>query len=515
MIFKEIKKVENLTEEDIIFSNIGNLAKLSTRVNEKIIKFLNKGNVSHIHVINNYNNIPHETLINTINKELLNNEINLLKDELKEALKDIYKPFSEKDKIFTIAGRKTIINLNTLMEKEPDPIYYKEIIEGSFKILPRHKIISIQKILLKIYDYFDFQKTINSDNFHNKKKIKKLYLHSIRRDYEFFRGQIKTEGDSILTHAIDTMIYFLITIAQLNKERAAKDAPRSTSKFFINKSNYTEFTEFFYDNDTILQAALGVLLHPIGLMHTTILQKLSEKISFKNKATKEKYFSKIDILEKSINISKNLFRMREDISAITKMIINGQKNYLNIKNSTELITKKFTHELVRIFCIIDAYDEMVNPIIIKEPVNPLEAIEFLKKNSEKYYWDKDKIEKYSKNKRFDSEMLKNFLKILAPFDYGTILNVCTKDCNEPLFKAVVLEYTTGILPILSIIKQNDKSYKIGDIILNLDSKETIIKGQNGNIKKNPIKNTDKLELRHNIEELKSDELQFLTSIQDE
>ncbi|AHH03169.1 Hypothetical protein BHY_0218 [Borrelia nietonii YOR] len=145
MILKEIKKVEDLTEKDIIFSKIGNLAKLSTRVNEKIIELLNKGNVSHIPVINNHENIPHEKLINTVNEELLNNEIDSFKEELIEALRDIYKPFSEKDKMFTITGRKTLINLNTLMEREPDPIYFKEIIEGSFKILPKHKIISIQK----------------------------------------------------------------------------------------------------------------------------------------------------------------------------------------------------------------------------------------------------------------------------------------------------------------------------------------------------------------------------------
>ncbi|WP_024654059.1 hypothetical protein [Borrelia persica] len=510
MILKEIKEVKDLTEKDIIFSNIGNLTKLSTKVNDKIITLLNKGNVSHIPVINNYENISHEKLISTINEELLENKINSLKEELIEALKDIYKPFSEKDKIFTISGRKTIINLNTLMEREPDSIYAKEIIEGSFKILPRHKIISIQKILSEIYDYFDFQKIIDKDNLHNT-IIKKLYLYSVRRDYEFFRGQVQTEGDSILMHAVDTTIYFLLTIAQLNKERAAKDAPRSTSKFFIDKSHYTEFTEFFYDNDIILQAAFGVLLHPIGLMHVTILQKLRDKISLKNKNIEDEYIPKTELLEKSINVSKNLFRMREDISAITKMIINGQKNYLNSKNHAET-KKKFTHELIRIFCIIDTYDEMINPTIIKEPVNPLEAIEFLIQNSEQYYWDKDKPEEYLRNKKFDIKMLKNFLKILAPFDYGAIVNVYTKDCDEPIFKAVVLKYTTGILPILSIIKQKDKSYKIGDILLNLESREIIIKGQNGEIKKSPFKNTDKFELKHNIEELKSHQFQFLDSI---
>ncbi|BCR21640.1 hypothetical protein [Borrelia sp. HM] len=514
MILKEIKKIEDLTENDIIYLNIGNLTKLSTRINERIIQVLNKGNVSYIPVINNYKNLPHEKLINIVNDELIKNEINFLREDLAEVLKDIYKPFSEKDKIFTIAGKKTTINLNTLMEKEPDHIYHKEIIEASSNILPRHKIISIQKILLKIYNHFDLQRIKNEDNLNNTTIIQKLYLYSIRRDYEFFRGQIQTEGDSILLHAIDTTIYFLITISQLNKERARKDAPRLTSKFFIDKSEYTEFTEFFYDNDTILQAALGVLLHPIGLMHITILQELREKISLKNTYVKEQYISKIEILEKSVNVSKNLFRMREDISAITKMMINGQKNYLNINNDSNNIMKKFTHELIRIFCIIDVYDEMVNPIIIKEPVNPLEAIEFLTTNSAQYHWQQDKPEEYLLNKKFDVKMLQIFLKVLAPFDYGTILDIYTKNCNKPIFKAVVLEYTTGKIPIVSIIKKHDKSYKIGDILMNVEAKEIIIKRQNGTIKKNSFKNTDEFEFRHNIEELKSNEFRLLSSNQE-
>ncbi|WKC57781.1 hypothetical protein [Borrelia sp. P9F1] len=505
MILKEIKRVEDLTEDDIIFSNIGNLSKLSARVNDKIIKALKQGGVSHIPVINNYTNMPHEKLVSMVNEELLENEINFLKEDLVQALKDVYRPFSEKDKMFMIAGKKSLINLNVLMEEDPDSIYFKEVIEGSFKILPTHKIISIQKLLLEVYDYFDLQRFRNKDGLSNVKRIKKLYLHSVRRDWKFFNGKVKTSGDSVLLHAIDTTIYFLMTIALLNKERAAKDAPRSTTKFFIDKGHYTQFTEFFYDNNIIIQAALGVLLHPMGLMHTTILQNLKDKISLKNKGEEEKYRLKVENLEKGINVSRNLFRMREDISPITKMIINGQRNYLDSKNHLDTKIKRFTHELIRIFCLIDTYDEMVNPIIIKEPVNPLEAVEFLLQNSSKYHWDTGKPDEYLKNKKFDIEMLKIFLKILAPFDYGEILDICTKDCNESLFKVVVFDYNVGVTPILSVIRKKDKCYDIGDVVLNLDSKEIIVKGGRGEVKKSSLKNVNKFELRRNIEELRSHE----------
>ncbi len=77
------------------------------------------------------------------------------------------------------------------------------------------------------------------------KNFKKLYLYSARRDYEFFKGKVKTEGDSILLHSVDTTIYFLITIANLNKIRSLKNAPRSTIKFFLIKLNITNLQNFF------------------------------------------------------------------------------------------------------------------------------------------------------------------------------------------------------------------------------------------------------------------------------
>ncbi len=64
---------------------------------------------------------------------------------------------------------KPLMKINTLMEVEPNQIYWKEILEGSFKILPRHKITSLQKILLEIYHYFDVQKLRTKENLKDKK----------------------------------------------------------------------------------------------------------------------------------------------------------------------------------------------------------------------------------------------------------------------------------------------------------------------------------------------------------
>ncbi|AJA90036.1 hypothetical protein OY14_01005 [Borreliella chilensis] len=509
MILKEIKQIKDLSEKDIIFAGIGNLSKLGTRVTEKIIKILSKGNTPYIPVIKKEENVSYEDLIKKINEDILNDDLNYLREKLIDNLKDVYKPFKEDDPIFFNKGKKPLMKINTLMETEPNQIYWKEILEGSFKILPRHKIISLQKILLEIYHYFDVQKIRTKENLKDKKTLKKLYLYSARRDFEFFKGKVKTEGDSILLHSVDTTIYFLITIANLNKIRSLQNAPRSTVKFFLDKTEYTEFTEFFYAEDMILQAALGSLLHSIGLMHITILESIGNKISLKDKNLKEQHKLKIEYLEKNINIAKNLFRTREDISAITKMIINGQKDYLDATGYPQSKSNKFIHELVRIFCIIDTYDELVNPIILKESVNPLETVKFLIENSGEYCWSRKDPNEQTKNKKFDIKMLENFLTILAPFDYGQILSISKKDTAENLFKAAVIEYKMDIMPNLSIINKKEQTYKIGEIIMDFGNKEILIKDANGNYKKNPLKNIDDFVIKNNIPELNKNEIQLI------
>lgn len=288
-----------------------------------------------------------------------------------------------------------------------------------------------------------------------------------------------------------------------------KNAPRSTIKFFLDKTEYTEFTEFFYAEDMILQAALGSLLHSIGLMHITILENIGNKISLKDKNLKEHHKLKIEHLEKNINIAKNLFRIREDISAITKMIISGQKDYLDATGHPQLKINKFIHELVRIFCIVDTYDELVNPIITKESASPLEAVKFLIENSGKYYWSRKEPKEQTKNKKFDIKMLENFLTILAPFDYGQIVHVNKKNNNENLFQAAVMEYKTSIIPNLSIINKKNQTYKIEEIIMDLENKEILIKDANGNYKKNPLKNADDFIIKNSIPELNKNEIQLI------
>ncbi len=48
----------------------------------------------------------------------------------------------------------------------------------------------------------------------------------------------------------------------------------------------------------------------------------------------------------------------------------------------------------------------------------------------------------------------------------------------------------SVMPNLSIINKKNQTYKLGEIILDLENKEILIKDTDGNYKKNPLKNVD-------------------------
>ncbi len=106
-------------------------------------------------------------------------------------------------------------------------------------------------------------------------------------------------------------------------------------------------------------------------------------------------------------------------------------------------------------------------------------------------------------------MLENFLTILAPFDYGQIVDVNKKNNNENLFQAAVLEYKMSIAPNLSIINKKNQTYKIEEIIMDLENKEILIKDANGNYKKNPLNNVDDFVIKNSIPELNKNEIQLI------
>ncbi len=133
MILKEIKQIKDLSEQDIIFSRIGNLSKLGTRINEKIIKILSKGNTPYIPVLKKEEDESYENLIKKINEEILNDDLNYLREKLIDNLKDVYRPFKEDDPIFITKGKKPLMKINTLMETEPNQFigkkYWKEALK--------------------------------------------------------------------------------------------------------------------------------------------------------------------------------------------------------------------------------------------------------------------------------------------------------------------------------------------------------------------------------------------------
>lgn len=104
MILKEIKQIKDLSEQDIIFSRIGNLSKLGTRINEKSLKYFPKA-IRHTFLYLKRRRWIIWRPDKKINEEILNDDLNYLREKLIDNLKDVYKPFKEDDPIFITKGK--------------------------------------------------------------------------------------------------------------------------------------------------------------------------------------------------------------------------------------------------------------------------------------------------------------------------------------------------------------------------------------------------------------------------
>ncbi len=67
----------------------------------------------------------------------------------------------------------------------------------------------------------------------------------------------------------------------------------------------------------------------------------------------------------------------------------------------------------------------------------------------------------------------------------------------------------SIAPNLSIINKKNQTYKIEEIIMDLENKEILIKDANGNYKKNPLNNVDDFVIKNSIPELNKNEIQLI------
>ncbi|KKK77973.1 hypothetical protein LCGC14_2848210, partial [marine sediment metagenome] len=147
---------------------------------------------------------------------------------------------------------------------------------------------------------------------------------------------------------------------------------------------------------------------------------------------------------------------------------------------------KFLHEFIRLFQLVDFYDEMTNPAIGRVPYSRMDVLGYIDDNAGVYKFNREKV---APQKRFDKILFNEFLELLAPYDIEEKLYVYTNaNAGENIFVGRVHSYLQSHIPLISILKdeRNGKQYPSGQLLMFIPA-GLIMQAKGGKIlKKTPL-----------------------------
>lgn len=470
----DYKSLDRLHKDDRLLVDAGVFVKAGRKIDEKAIKLLAEYKITFVPTVSltyeeteKFNLLPADSSVEDhFIREIQKRELpfKTVRNLLLEKLKAIYIPFHENNPVFQAKGKKKQIIADKLLESEPPSLYQPDIDAGSEVLLSSGNIRYLTESIKALYKYLESRTYLGPDTRKQKNRVHRVTLHSIRLHSSFSGNRLSIVGDALPWQALDTAIYFLFAMTNLNKKRILKGCQLSVARFDPDKTVNAD-GEFQYYPGMICDAAMGILLHNIGYCHETIHPLLSVRPNLD--LTDQASLRKIRSLQQSAYVTRNLFRNRRDLSSISKMICFIQHEYADGSGFPPLNTNKYLHEMLRLFQIVKFYDEMTNPVISKTCFSRFEVIEYLKKHSGEYNYKKDE---FVPQKRFDAALLKEFLQILAPYDIGEKLYLYPPEKrNRYYFVGRVYSYVDSYIPIISILidERNNKKYRFGELLFHL------------------------------------------------
>ncbi len=497
----ERKSIDRIRNEDRLLVDISSFSKAGRVLDNKTVKLLVNHKVQNVFTIGlSYEEIerlnkskkkldPDKIISDGIAKitdQLMNFRYRLL-----EKVKLFYLPFKEIDGSFSMRMKKKHLTLGKLFEQEPGLLYDREIKSGSEALMAPNDIKYIGEIVKAIYREMERLIRPYSDSKTGKKKTKRLCLNSIRLQSIYNNDRLQSAGDALPWHAVDTAFYFLYTMISINKKRIIQGCPVSLARFDPDKKVDID-EEFQYPHDFLIEAAMGILLHKIGYYHNNIHKIVSSKLVLT--LEDEKSQERIKILQKNYFVIRNLLKNRNDISSITKMMCSLQYEYSDGTGFPPVNDNKFLHEFVRLFQLVDFYDEMTNPVIGKTAYSRMDVIDYIREHSEYYTYNREKV---VKQKRFDEKLFNEFLEILAPYEIEEKIYIYPdNNTNEHIFTGRVYSYLNSYIPLISILKdeRKGKCYKFGQLLMYIP-KSVMMQARGGKIlKKIPLKWLKKLRI---------------------
>jgi len=464
----ELKTLERLDANDVLLINAEQLIKAGKPVVEGMIKRLAKHKVPHVPVISfTYEEEEHLSLNNSKEQmlQLLFEEVEkrfdkiaILRERLLDKAKTLYVPYNELNPCFAAKGKKKQLTNNMLLESDPGPLYQPDIDAGSDAIIQNMNLKYILEILKTLHTHIEGQGLLSPDTPKQTNTISRLRLESIRMQSLYENTRLSNVGNAFPGHAVDCAIYFLVAMTNLNKIRITKGCSLSVERFDPDKS-VAKGEKFQYMPGMIIDAALGIVLHAIGYSQNTIHAIVSQKPILKD--AEPENVNKRRALQRNNFVIHNLIRNRKDVSSIAKMIVTIQYEYPDGTGFPPLNENKNLHEFIRLFQVIDFYDEMTNPAVSNLLYSRWDVIHYLLENCGDYNHVRGQ---FIKNKRFDKEIVTAFLQILAPYSIGEKVYLFPKgDRNTYYFVGRVVSYLDSWIPLISILfdKRTNKNYKDG------------------------------------------------------
>ncbi len=481
----ERKTLDRVNTEDVLYLDAGNLMKAGQKVGEKISS-LAKYNVSHITVI-----APTREERAALNddklKEHISNYIEIgkrkshddLRFNLKNTLLNFHELYSEKDRIFSIPGKRSYLETGDLLSAKIESLNYNHVQAGSFRLIDKYKLKYIGEIITKYQSFYDKLKPIEKGEKESKGAVNRIHMNSIRLNSMYDDSKLASLGDSLVNQSIDIALLFLHTFININKKRIIEGRPLSESRWDPSQKKSNQGI-YQYKPELIFEAVIGALLHNVGEAHSLVHQIISGKPYFSDQSKNDQM--KIKQIQKSTNVLKHLLD-RDDISSITRMIAVMQKDYPDGTGYPSPNENRYLFEFVRLFQIIEFYDHMTNPVLSKTVFSRMDVINYIKENSGVYNYSGDK---FVPQKKFDSMLVDEFLDILAPYEINEKVYLYEKKKrNHPMYVGKVVSYPDSYFPMVAILKdeKNNRAYRDGTVFMHIPSSTLFIKSKDGKIEK--------------------------------
>jgi hypothetical protein len=485
----ERKSLKNIALGDRLVENIGRFLKAGLPLDEKGMEFLKSHKVKWASTISlthqERQELPDPTketeevqsLIYQAGSVLLE-----LREELFDQVEPIFKIFSEKDKVFETRGKTKQIKEGDLLKPKLDQIVQGDADNGSQAILPPGRVKGIMHTLAEIYDRLNTGGGYRGpETLTRKNLLPRNSFGSVRTRPVVIGGRIDQPGTALAWHAVDTAIYFMTALLNMNKKRHLLGLPYSQMRFDVD-SSFGAATVFRYKDEYLIEAAMGAVLHPLGYCHESIFPLLSEGEGIDVLTAGPDDYK---LIRKNVNVVRNLLRERRDISALGRMIAGAQAEFPDGTGYPKSKEGKIPHEFVRLFHIIDLYDSLANPYLYSNAMNRQDILEYLEFKSGEFPPD---LVEFPTPYRFDQEMVEEFLWVVAPYNVGEIVQICPKSRPDQAdFIGQVYAYFDSPIPMVSILKdiRTGQDYNFGKMIWNLATKQIFLMEGN-NIKKKTI-----------------------------